>query len=283
VGLTTAALLAGYEAWQRGRGFSEATLRRRRKTLGWLAAYAAPTPLAEVDRDTIERWAAQHGKPRTRHAYLSDARMFYRWAVRHGHLAVNPCDLIDGPRLPKGLPRPLSRDELDRALETVGHDQRLFLILLLGAYAGLRAAEIAGLDHADVWLHATPPMLIVRGGKGGKDRAVPMHPALVEDFGPTGPISGPVFPRGDSRSDGEPISAAWVSVLVAEHFRSLGISGSCHRLRHTFGTEAARVSGGDVIAIASLMGHTNLATTMNYVALAGGRAAEVTSRLYGAA
>jgi integrase len=277
-----AELLVGFAAWQRNRGFSEATIKRRRDSLRGLLSFADQQSLARMDRATIEAWVNQSGKPRTRRAYLSDARMLYKWAIRSGILERNPAEMIDGPRLPRLLPRPLSRAELTRALEAARPDARLTKVLMLGAFAGLRAGEIGALDGADIWREAEPPVVVVRDGKGGKDRAIPMHPELLAVL-IDAPFSGPVFPNSAGvgrRCPRRHLSADTISKIVSSHFRALGIEGSTHRLRHTFGTEAARASGGDLVAVSSLMGHTSLTTTMGYVALAGGRAAEVTARLY---
>ena len=52
---------------------------------------------------------------------------------------------------------------------------------------------------------------------------------------------------------------------IAAHFRSLGIKARPHGLRHTFGTEAARVANGSLVLVAQLMGHASISTTQRYV------------------
>ena len=47
--------------------------------------------------------------------------------------------------------------------------------------------------------------------------------------------------------------------------RSVGLDATFHQLRHTFGTEAMGALGGNVKAVADLMGHESVETTMGYV------------------
>lgn len=86
--------------------------------------------------------------------------------------------LTDPPRAPKHLPKPARAETIATAvaITTSGSTQ---LAILLGALAGLRVAEITALSSEDIFLDHEPPVLLVRQGKGGKDRIVPLHPTLI--------------------------------------------------------------------------------------------------------
>lgn len=62
-----------------------------------------------------------------------------------------------------------------------------------------------------------------------------------------------------------------VGERITRHLRDCGIKATAHALRHTFGTECARASGGDVVQVAALMGHASPSTTMGYVAVSATR------------
>src|SRR6188508_1565318 len=79
-----------FSAYQRGRGFSEATVKRRRLTLRALACHWAPKAWSELTTVEIEEWLGTYGAPRTRAAYRSDVRMFYEWATDRDLLEANP-------------------------------------------------------------------------------------------------------------------------------------------------------------------------------------------------
>lgn len=256
------ALIEQFAAYQRLCGFTPATIRRRTATLRQLARAGALTRVTVGD---LESFLGGKSPPTTRHAYRSDLRAFYSWATERGHTDSDPTSALHAIKVPHGLPRPLNVDDLQGAIAAATGDVRL--MLMLGAYAGLRRMEIAALDADDV----RDGLLVVRGGKGGKDRVVPLHPALAAALADR---TGPVFPTHSPESVGR---------LIARHLRACGINATAHQLRHTFGTELARVSGGDVLVVGEVMGHSSATTTLGYTRLALGRASAAVGQMYGAA
>lgn len=166
----------------------------------------------------------------------SDLRAFYGWAIDRGLMDVDPSAKLGSIKVPQALPRPFGDDVLGAL--TIGQ-LRTRRMVGLGLYAGLRCAEIAALQAQDVWLHSLPPVLVVRNGKGGKDRTIAMAPALVDLLRGT-PSSGPVFPGRAAAA----VRPATVSALIRRHLTRAGVDGTAHQLRHTFGTEFARQAGG---------------------------------------
>jgi len=146
------------------------------------------------------------------------------------------------------------------------------LALLLGALAGLRISEIAALDAANVHLDADPPVLIVRDGTG-KDRIVPLHPSLIPMLRGQ---SGWFFPNGQG-GHLRPQSLAMAIRRVLERAEIPRFTP--HQLRHFFGTEAARWSGGNVVLVSQLMGHENTNTTMRYIGWTPTEGAEVVAKI----
>lgn len=265
-------LLAQFARYQRARGFSPATLRRRRSTLTAFAAYLEPSTLEHAELADVEQWLSTFGHASTRKSYRSDLRMFYAWATARSLIAANPTTLVDPIKVPRSLPRPLDIAAVLPAL-IVG-TRRARRQVALGLFAGLRVAEIAALDAADVAADGSPPMLTVRLGKGAKDRAVPLHPILADLLRDL--PSGPVFP---SRTGG-PVRPDSVSRTIRQQLERVGVTATAHQLRHTFGTEAARASGGDLRIVAALMGHAHMNTTMGYVALSGDETARVVASMF---
>src|SRR4051812_30788348 len=74
--------------------------------------------------------------------------------------------------------RPIRLEDVGLALTVANGDVQL--MILLGAYARLRVSEIATLHSSEVLCDRTPPILVVRQGKGSKARVVPLHPVLRE-------------------------------------------------------------------------------------------------------
>ena len=116
---------------------------------------------------------------------LSALRSFYRWGARSGRLDNSALTNLRGPKLPRTLPKALTASEARGAVESIAElydepwqGQRDTAILLLLYGAGLRIGEALGLSAGE----APAPeqdRLRVRG-KGGKERIVPLLPAVVE-------------------------------------------------------------------------------------------------------
>ncbi len=255
--MTSDELIERYSAYQRLRGFSDATVRRRRWALDQLVAQLGGRPILEANRDDIEAMMAEYRDAGTRYCARSDVRQFFKWAIGRDLTDVNPTDRVDSPRLPKRAATPLTRDELARVIANASTPyQRLCVVL--GAYAGLRVSEIGSLRYEDV--RRDEGILVVRGGKGGKDRVVPLAPRIVDELDPNG--RGPICdPRSTDRTRrGEAVAKA-----IRRAFARAGVDARPHDLRHTFGTEAARVSNGNVVLVAQLMGHESIQTTQRYI------------------
>jgi integrase len=236
------------------------------------ARHIAPRAFDGVTLVDLEDFLADKPAPRSRHAYRSDLRAFYAWAVKRDLLASNPAAELDPIKTPKGLPRPIG-DGVHVAVRTGRLNTRR--MVALGLYAGLRAGEIVALHTDDVDLRHDPPLLVVRNGKGGKDRTVPLHPVLVDLLRDV-PAPGPVIARV-----GRPITAGSCSATIAAHLKRCGIHATAHQLRHSFGTEMARASRGNLVMVAAAMGHESMQTTRGYVGWSGESAPVIASMFSG--
>lgn len=255
-----------FRRYQQTRALSPRTIRRRSVSTNQFAAWIQPLPLLEVTGELVEEWLSIYAAPATRRAYRSDLMAFYTWAAKRG-LCENPVLRTDSVKVPKPLPRPVPASYLTAILRAATPDVRL--MIALAAYAGLRRSEIAALDAGDIDLISEAPTIAVRCGKGNKDRIVPVHPdlaALLRSAPKHGPVVG--------------VAEGTVGVKIADHLRSLGIEATAHKLRHTFGTELARATEGNIILIASLMGHEDISTSMRYVGWAGGPGADAVAAMY---
>lgn len=263
--------VGAYCSYQTARGFSARTVHRRLAALDGFGAFIRPTELRDATASDVEEWLLTKASATTRHAYRSDLNRFYAWAVRRCGYETNPISDTDPIKVPKSLPRPIGPEVA--AVLIVGR-RRTRQMAGLGLFAGLRCAEIAAICSEDIWTHQAPAVLVVRNGKGGKDRVVPMHPELVALLADR-PRTGPLF----RNSSGHTIRAASVSALLSRHLRRCGIEATPHQLRHTFGTEFARHAGGNLVATAAAMGHGSTQTTMGYVGWSG-ESAGIVARMF---
>jgi integrase/recombinase XerD len=245
-----------FSAYQQFRGFSPKTIKRRRWTLTHLAETIAPRPLLAVDRDDVLIFLASRPAASTRYSLLSDIRQFFRWAIMNDLATVDPTAKIDPPRKPHREPTPLTSEQIHRVI--AGTRSRTRLMIMLAAYAGLRVSEIAALHVDDI---AHPGRIVVRQGKGGKDRIIPLAPELAEELerwqrrgrvSPDGRLFGKATPDG-------------VSTSIRSVFRRLGIDHRPHDLRAAFATTTAERCNGNLVLVAKLLGHASVTTTQRYV------------------
>jgi integrase/recombinase XerC len=202
---------------------------------------------------------------------LSAIRTFHRWLDRRHGIPNTALAMVRGPRLPAGVPRPVS-ETAARTMITHAEDgdvepweaarDKAVLTLLYGC--GLRISEALALRRSDV----PPPETLRIIGKGGKTRLVPVIPAVRDALTeyvrvlpyPVGP-SDLVF-RGRK---GGPLGARAVQALVARLRGAQGLPSSAtpHALRHSFATHLLG-AGADLRSIQELLGHASLSTTQRY-------------------
>lgn len=239
-----------YGDWLHRRGHSITTIDNRER---FHRARAAEWVPLDQPAENLSRWLARY-KGWTRSTYHTQLVSLYDWRVEIGALEVNPARMIKRPPLPKGRPRPLSEFELHRALTVATPQVRSYL--MLGYLAGLRAHEIAKFHGRDI----TSASITILG-KGGRTDEVPTH-VLLWDLAQTYPRDGYWFPSPMSHR--QHLTPSAITGSVRSLFASLGIAGSSHRARHTYGTTLLR-NGANVRVIQTLLRHASLATTEQYL------------------
>lgn len=202
---------------------------------------------------------------------LSAVRAFLKFA---GGADDTDIPRLRGPRVKKGIPRPIAPDEAVALAEEVAEDARepwiaardlAVLLLLYGA--GLRIGEAMGLTGAVLPLGETLRVT----GKRGKTRIVPLLPQVreaVEDYvrrSPYGTAPGEALFRG---ARGGPLSPAIIrrSVRAARVRLGLPARTTPHALRHSFATHLLG-RGADLRALQELLGHASLSSTQIYTAV----------------
>lgn len=263
----TGDVVAQFGDYQRARGFSPKTIKRRQLTLGQFQRLLTPAHLFDATDSDVQEFLLAHDSPRTRHAYRSDLSVFYRWAVRRNLTTNDPTTLVDPIRVPKTLPRPVPA-AMVRPLIEYAPTEEMRLAVALAAFAGLRVAEIAHIDADDVDMVRN--RITVRNGKGGKDREIPLHPSLRRLLEPRVRKSGRLFQ----------VKPETLSRSVAKYLRESGVDHTCHSLRATFATELAEVARGDVLLVQTLLGHDSPTTSMTYIGLRGTDAGPTVATMY---
>jgi integrase/recombinase XerC len=241
---------------------------RVRQYLGWLAG-------ADVDGDPLadpaaRNWAVRdyrtclltvaRRKPATVNAHLTAVDDFYRKRGL-GPAAARREDL---PKVaPRALPKRAQLRWLRAADQANPRDRALGLV---GFYAGLRIAEMVALDLVDVRMSARKGHLVVRYGKGGHYREVPLHPVLRTALevwlkerpawkGATESRALFINRRGGRLTTRGAYGALAAIAEVAGIDVGRDAAFTPHVLRHTAGTTLTR-SGVDLVLVAEILGHS---------------------------
>ncbi|RDE06693.1 tyrosine recombinase XerC [Sphingomonas aracearum] len=181
---------------------------------------------------------------------------------------------LKGPRVKKGVPRPVSPDEAVALAEEVADAAREqwigardWAVLLLLYGAGLRIGEAMALTGGVLPLGETMAVT----GKRAKTRIVPLLPQVreaIEGYVALCPYpvarDEPLF-RG---ARGGPLSPALIrrAVQGARGRLGLGSRTTPHALRHSFATHLLG-RGADLRQLQELLGHASLSSTQIYTAV----------------
>jgi integrase/recombinase XerD len=139
--------------------------------------------------------------------------------------------------------------------------------LTTASVAGLRTSEVAGLRVADI--DSARGVIVVRHGKGGKDRNVMLSPQLLGILRSYWRLARPtifLFPRRDEK---RPIDPTVLNAACRSAVKAAGLSKrvTLHSLRHSFATHLLE-GGTDIGIIRVLLGHNNLSSTARYTQVA---------------
>ena len=232
--------------------------------------------LRQMELSDFRSWLAERRgtglKPASAARAVSAVRTMFRHFERQGLVTNEAIGVLRAPKIPHGVPKPLSIDKA-RAVAPMAQDMGIepwiaardsaILTLLYGC--GLRLGEALGLPRG-----AAPTahgMLRVKG-KGSKERIVPVLPvvaAAIGDYLALCPYQlGPEAPLFLGAKGGR-LSPRLVQLAMERLRGALGLPDSAtpHALRHSFASHLLG-AGGDLRTIQDLLGHASLSTTQRY-------------------
>lgn len=206
-------------------------------------------------------------------------KAFFKWCVENGHLKGNPVLPIEKPRLDQKLPKSISKQDAQIILDYsfnipakyrfTRYRNRAMLATLL--YTGLRMREMMNLKMGEVDMENE--VILVKSGKGGKDRIVPMSKKLheylapyIKDRGRLGKQN--IYFFNTLKGDG-PVTSSGFRRTVNSIKKASGVNFSPHKLRHTFAT--LMLEGGcDLFSLQKMLGHSDIKTTTIYLSTSVG-------------
>ena len=216
---------------------------------------------------------------------LSSLYNFYQFLYKRGIIGNAP-ERVERPKEEKSLPVILSFEEVERLLDAPDTSKESGMrdkAMLETMYAtGLRVSELCALPLSSI--NVENRLIVVRHGKGNKQRTVPISPFALEwletyihDFRSKN--------KGKKRKEvflnlrGTPISRNYFFMQVKKYAEEAGIevSISPHTLRHCFATHLLE-NGAELRAVQEMLGHAHLSTTQIYTHVSTRRILEAYDR-----
>jgi integrase/recombinase XerD len=298
--------LADYLAELESRRYSQSRLAHVRRTIELLMLYLKEShQLADwraVNESHLRAFAVfaatRHQTPKgklvspgTLRQWLSCVRGFFSWMSQTGRLVHDPAERLQLPRKTRSLPHVLSESQVAQLIETpvttatLGLRDRALMEVLYAT--GIRLSEAHKLDLYDI--DTSTGVLIVRQGKGGRDRVVPLTENASRWLSRYITDARPELAAGITRARGKsnrrsstrklqsraPTPALWLTVegrrlskqMIAQRITDYAKQGNLkatpHTFRHSCATHLLR-GGASIRHVQRLLGHRGLETTEIY-------------------
>ncbi len=259
------------------------TLRAYRSDLERLKSHAQTVD--ELNEEAIlAALRAESVSPATRARRISAVRSFCKWLAAEGKTEASPAALLESPIRRRPSPKALTQAQISDllALPDAGASPlRDRALLELGYAAGLRAAELVGLNREDADLERQQARV---RGKGSRERIVlfgrPAAEALEaymnkERRAPWDEPAVFVNPKGAR------LTTRTVQNVMKRWLKRAGLppEASPHTLRHSFATHLLD-GGADLKSVQQLLGHQRLSTTQIYTSVSIERLRETVDKAH---
>ncbi len=133
--------------WMLRAGRAERTIKLRRMHMQYLVDFLGRDPVDATERE-LEAWQDSVPLDQLRNK-TAMVRPYYVYIHQRGYRADNPAALLVTPRKKRNLPRPIAFDAMERAI-LHAPSLRMRAWLILAAYAGMRAKEVAHLERDNI-------------------------------------------------------------------------------------------------------------------------------------
>jgi site-specific recombinase XerD len=208
-------------------------------------------------------------------ARMACVSSFYRFLIRMGLVASNPCDQLERPRVSPSPPRGLTAEDIRKLLAAIPdtpvglRDRAIILVLTL---TGRRRAEVLGLKRGDISCENGTAYYTYRG-KGGKrakrELPRPAYEAIdtaLEAWGKSLLTMDPgesLWPSGSPTGNG--LTSGTFYGNLRRHLRNAGLPpAGVHILRHS-AAKLRRDAGESIEEVSRFLDHSSLAVTTVYL------------------
>jgi len=197
---------------------------------------------------------------------LCSVRKYLNWLVAKGHLLLNPAKGVKELRRQGLAPKGLNRREVRKLLREVElrSDLRAGAVFSLFLFTGCRVSDLIQLEFDDLEIGERSGSVTFRYGKGNKQRSVPLPLPARRALQHYMAVRPPADATRIFIGERGPLTARGVRSLCEKYSKLLGFHLHPHLLRHTFAKQFLADTQNDLVALAQILGHSNINTTSRY-------------------
>lgn len=236
------------------------------------------------DGKQMRNWSAS-----TFNTYRKNMAVFINWAIERQYLETNPLRNIRKAKTEHKLPRFYSESELQTILNAIHYGSRTYqerlrnnAMVAMAIFSGVRRGELLNQTLADIDFDNQLIHVQANTSKSKTERAVPIDSKLRAILMLYLYERHKITPNHNylwvSTTTGNKFSEGGLLHLLKKLSKLAKFNIQMHSLRRSHGTYAASESH-DIMAVKENLGHSQLKTTMLYVAALPDdrrRAAEIT-------
>ena len=199
---------------------------------------------------------------------LSSLRTYFKWLLKEGRVAVNPLQMVNGPKNVKRLPsfaqkKELEEERIELLFEEDFDGQRDRLMFEVLYQTGVRSSELVNLKDADVQTDRVKVL-----GKRNKERYIPISKELYHIIENYRVLRNEIASECDNfflLRSGKKLYPKFVYRKINSYLGKATEleKKSPHVLRHTFATHMLN-NGAGLEVLKELLGHANLSATQIY-------------------
>jgi len=226
------------------------------------------TRITTMDLTSFRRYLREekHQAVSTVNRALVSVRKYLDWLVSQGHLEINPGKVVKELYRQQLTPKGLERNQVRKLLREIQlrKDVRASAIFNLFLHTGCRVSDLVQIELQDLIINDRSGSVVFRNGKGGKERQVPLPLICRRSIQEYLQIRPPVKSNRLFVGERGALTEIGIRALCNKYSAICGFKIYPHLLRHTMAHQFLKDTGNDIVALAQVLGHSNIQTSARY-------------------
>lgn len=249
--------------WLHSKRYSESTIKTYTEAIRIFLQFFSEKALNEIGNDDIiifnNEYILKNKLSASYQNQMVNAVKLFFQTVENRKLVIEE---VHRPKKAKTLPNVLSKEDVKAILEAHGNIKHKAMLCLIYS-CGLRRSELLNMKIVDI--DSKRNIIMIKQGKGKKDRIVPLSQKILEMLRDYFKAYKPAFWLFEGQNKSEQYSEKSLENVLKQALKKANITKpvSLHWLRHSYATHLLE-SGTDLRYIQELLGHNSSRTTEIY-------------------